>query len=113
MANEIRLFCIVDKDSSPFSVKVFKDDTVDDLKKKIKKEKPETFSGVDADALVLWHVSIPSVQKRQIVRNNLTDDERAKKEPEELGSATAEISEIFGSRSMNGTIQVIVNNPQQ
>ncbi|KAF9993305.1 hypothetical protein BGZ80_008193, partial [Entomortierella chlamydospora] len=93
MANEVTLFCIVDGDSTAFSVDILPGKTVDHLKKKIKEEKSKVFSEVDPDELILWHVSIPSTPKRQITLGNLTDEEKDTKKPEELEDPTIEISE--------------------
>jgi PB1 domain. len=55
--HEFKLFCWVLNDSDrPFSVKVGKGETVDDLKKTLKREKEYTFSGIDSDALDVWKV---------------------------------------------------------
>ena len=47
-----------DDASHIFPIKIAKSDTVGDLRKLIKEEKSHTFQYVDADALVLWKVSI-------------------------------------------------------
>ncbi|KAF9163381.1 hypothetical protein BGX20_001338 [Mortierella sp. AD010] len=112
-SEKFKLFCIVDGDFSPFPVNIFGDDTVGDLKKKIKEEKQIAFSNIDADTLILWHVSIPSTPKRQITLGNLTDKEKATKKPEELEDPTIEISEVFGLSPAKRTIHVIVIDPRQ
>jgi Crinkler effector protein N-terminal domain len=54
-----KLFCIVVGGNTSFSVKISPDETVDDLKKKIKKEKEHDFAGFDADRLTLYLVNLP------------------------------------------------------
>ncbi|KAG0196247.1 hypothetical protein BGX31_005511, partial [Mortierella sp. GBA43] len=55
----LRIFCVLEGGSTPFSVKIPSDAIVDDLKKLIKLEKPNHLRDVDADDLTLWNVSIP------------------------------------------------------
>jgi len=49
----LKLFCVVVGEGRPFSVKIAADETVDDFKKKIKGEKPESIH-CDADRLKLY-----------------------------------------------------------
>ncbi|RHZ69128.1 hypothetical protein Glove_290g6 [Diversispora epigaea] len=57
----IKLFCLIKGDSArhAFPVKIDRDDTIGDLKKAIKAEKPNDFFRVDADKLRLWKEEIP------------------------------------------------------
>ena len=57
----ITLFCLVHGNTfrNAFSVKIKKNETVYDLKKVIKKNKPNDFANIDADRLTLWKVDIP------------------------------------------------------
>ncbi|KAF8949668.1 hypothetical protein BGZ46_005002, partial [Entomortierella lignicola] len=57
-SEKVKLFCILDGDSTAFPVKIACDDTVGELKKAIKEEKPNDLQGLDADKLILFHVSI-------------------------------------------------------
>ncbi|KAF9301595.1 hypothetical protein BGZ74_006506, partial [Mortierella antarctica] len=61
--SRLNLFCLVDGEtaSNAFPAKVSLDDTVGDLKKRIKAEKTNDFSDIDADKLTLWKVSMPIV----------------------------------------------------
>ncbi|KAF9300000.1 hypothetical protein BGZ74_008410 [Mortierella antarctica] len=56
--NHLNLFCLIDGESSPFSVKAFPDNTVHNLKDAIKAKKTNGFSDVDADKLICWRVTI-------------------------------------------------------
>ncbi|KAG0024322.1 hypothetical protein BGZ80_004284 [Entomortierella chlamydospora] len=104
---KVRLFCILDGDTTAFSVKVESDDTVDELKKAIKSENPNLLCDIDARELVLWHVSIPPLPKKQISLDNLIVSETLKK-PVELDDPTSEISEVFGTAPPKRTIHIIV-----
>ncbi|KAF9170208.1 hypothetical protein BGX20_009267 [Mortierella sp. AD010] len=78
-AQKIKLFCVLDGDSSPFPVDIPLDVTIGDLKEAIKKKKEPEFDDITANRLLLYHVSTPSAPKRLISLNNLTADERKKK----------------------------------
>ncbi|KAF9999312.1 hypothetical protein BGZ65_005315 [Modicella reniformis] len=60
MANEWTIWCVVNGESTSatFSVKAKSMESVDGLKKAIKREKSNVFANVDADQLALWKVSI-------------------------------------------------------
>ncbi|ORY97137.1 hypothetical protein BCR41DRAFT_228771 [Lobosporangium transversale] len=103
-----KLFCILDGHSTPFSVVVSPDDTVDDLKKAIKKEKEPEFDYIPADKLNLWHVSIVIGDDEDEKTITLSEHPDAKKL-----HATSEISEVFGSAPAKKTIHVIVQRPSQ
>ncbi|KAF9980952.1 hypothetical protein BGZ80_008483, partial [Entomortierella chlamydospora] len=77
MTKELKLFCIIDEGSRAFSVTVSTEDSVDDLKKKIKSEKPITFSGVEADELTLWRAVVPEKSDDEAV--SLENIEKKKK----------------------------------
>jgi len=60
----------------PFSVKIGKSETVDGLKKAIKKEKKHALVGIDADTLNIWKVSaswLVSMRGSDILEAILTD----------------------------------------
>ncbi|ORY88698.1 hypothetical protein BCR41DRAFT_31338 [Lobosporangium transversale] len=110
-SNKVKLFCILDGDSSAFEVKLDADDSIAALKKAIKKEKEPEFDDIAADKLNLWLVSLPSAPKRQIALNNLTANEESRKKPEELEDSTCEISDVFGAAPPKKTIHIIVQRP--
>ncbi|KAF9397484.1 hypothetical protein BGZ76_008384, partial [Entomortierella beljakovae] len=58
MSSDIKIFCVVDSDSTPFPVDINPNDTIGDLKKAIKKEKAFEFAEIDADKLALWHINL-------------------------------------------------------
>jgi hypothetical protein len=51
------IFCLLEGDYDPFSVKIDETESVDALKKAIKAENSATFEGVDARGLKLYHVN--------------------------------------------------------
>jgi hypothetical protein len=57
-SREIKVFCLILGNNSPFPVKIAESDTIGDLKDKIKEKKSETLKGVEADKLVLWMVRV-------------------------------------------------------
>ncbi|KAF9143511.1 hypothetical protein BGX20_007131, partial [Mortierella sp. AD010] len=59
VATKLKLFCIVENESTSFSVEILDIETVDDLKKVIKTAKSNDLSKIDADRLTLWKASIP------------------------------------------------------
>jgi hypothetical protein len=105
--DKIKLFCVTDGTSLPFSVDISTDAYVDDLKKIIKVEKQNDFGSIDADKLTLWRASIPSSPKKQISLSSLTSDEKTKLMLEEL-DPTKTITEIFGTDLPKGTIHLVV-----
>jgi Crinkler effector protein N-terminal domain len=57
-SREIKVFCLILGDNSPFPVKIAESDTIGDLKDNIKEKNPETLKGVEAHKLVLWMVRV-------------------------------------------------------
>ncbi|KAF9429855.1 hypothetical protein BGZ76_001088 [Entomortierella beljakovae] len=97
------LFCILDGDSSPFNVKLEADATIDDLKNAIKEDKSPLLDDIRANELLLFQVAIPD-EGTQVNLNKVDS-------PRPLVSATAEISEVFGTSQAKKTIHVIVQRP--
>ncbi|KAF9897529.1 hypothetical protein BX616_005448, partial [Lobosporangium transversale] len=110
MTTEVTLFCVIDGDSSVFPVDIPSSKTIDHLKDAIKKKKLE-FHDIDASKLTLWHVAISSISKKPITLSNLTDEQKAQKNPEKLEDPTSEVSEVFGAVPPKKTIHVIIERP--
>ncbi|KAG0012920.1 hypothetical protein BGZ80_011418 [Entomortierella chlamydospora] len=108
-SEKVKLFCILDGDSTAFPVKVATDETVGELKTAIKSENKNLFDDVDSRELTLWSVSIASSPKRQIILDNLLKEKD--NTPKELEDPTSEISEVFGTAPAKKTIHVIVRRP--
>ncbi|ORZ18265.1 hypothetical protein BCR41DRAFT_44323 [Lobosporangium transversale] len=104
MTQKIKLFCILDGDSSAFEVQLDADDSIAALKKAIKKEKEPEFDYIPADKLNLFHVSVPD----EGATINLANIESK----ELLTRATSKISKIFGTSPLpEETINVIIQRP--
>jgi len=75
--DQFGLFCwVLNKSDRPFSVKIGKSETVDGLKKVIKKEKEHSLVGIDANTLNIWEVStswLVSMRRSDILEAILTD----------------------------------------
>ncbi|KAG0046286.1 hypothetical protein BGZ83_008526 [Gryganskiella cystojenkinii] len=99
----LTLFCIVDGESTPFSVDIDASKTVDHLKETIKTKKTNDFSNVDADKLTLWRVSIPVLPKKERKQISLADVS-SKEELDE----TDDISDVFEESPLKKTIHVLV-----
>jgi hypothetical protein len=63
----IKLFCLVQKETTPFPVVINRDETVGDLKDAIKAKKAPELDSWAADKLRLWKVEIPD--DRRLLRN--------------------------------------------
>ncbi|KAG0061975.1 hypothetical protein BGZ89_011018 [Linnemannia elongata] len=95
--------------SNAFSVKIPSTHTVDDLKKLIKVEIPDTFNGLDAKDLTLWRVSIPDEddndEENPILVNSVTTADKKKLR------ATHELSDVFPDKPPKNTIHILVQRP--
>ncbi|KAF9369436.1 hypothetical protein CPC16_004504 [Podila verticillata] len=79
--NLLCLFCVVDGESTSFSVEIDRTKTVDHLKKAIKAEKSPRFDDIAADELTLWRVSIPDDQLDSAITIAALDDKTALSNP--------------------------------
>jgi Crinkler effector protein N-terminal domain len=76
MTDIVTLFCLVEGESTAnaFTIKIPPTNTIDDLKKLIKKGKSPKFDDIAADKLKLWSVSIPAddanTLKNLVLENN-------------------------------------------
>ncbi|KAF9094755.1 hypothetical protein BGX27_001374 [Mortierella sp. AM989] len=104
---EIKLFCVIDGESTPFSVHIKPDDTIDDLKVVIKNKKAVDFAEIDPDKLTLHLINVPSAPKRIITLDNSEADDST---PEEL-NPTSDISEVFTTVPLKKTIHILVQKP--
>ncbi|KAF9152796.1 hypothetical protein DFQ26_000785, partial [Actinomortierella ambigua] len=81
-------------------------DTIDDLKKLIKAEIPDTFNGIDAKDLSLWRVSIlvpPKKNRKEIWLADVPSKEELDK--------TDDIADEFDEALPKKTIHIIVQRP--
>ncbi|KAF9163479.1 hypothetical protein BGX21_006302, partial [Mortierella sp. AD011] len=110
-SESVKLICVLEGDSSPITIRLAPDDTLGELKDKIKKACEPDLDHLSAKELILWHVSIASSPKRPITLTNLNNEDLTNT-PKELEDATCEISEIFGTAPPKKTIHVIVQLPK-
>ncbi|KAF9368106.1 hypothetical protein BGX21_006807, partial [Mortierella sp. AD011] len=109
-SEKVKLFCILDGDSTAFKVTVALDDDVDDLKKAIYKE-ITTDPEVKAKDLTLWHVAVTSSPARTIRLNNLTSDDTKNMLPQKLDESDDLVSDKFEAIPPKKTIHIIVQLP--
>ncbi|KAG0339835.1 hypothetical protein BG000_001232 [Podila horticola] len=104
--NLLSLFCLIDGEATPFSIKIPSGDTVDSLKDIIKAKKSPEFDDIAADKLDLWHVSIPIVppdMRKPIFLREISS-------PTVL-DPTDDISDVFKETPPKKTIHIIVQRP--
>jgi len=102
--NHMNLFCLVDGESSPFSVKAAPDSTVDDLKNFIKIKKAPRFDDIAADELTLWHVSIPDSDDGFPTPLDSFHEKKSLK-------ATTKLSVVFTTELPEDSIHILVQRP--
>ena len=76
---EYELFCLIEINenvSKPFSIKIAGDESVHELKKRIKDAKQNDLKGVDADRLTIWKVDTPD--DREIDSSGLAPEDELK-----------------------------------
>jgi hypothetical protein len=100
------LFCLVDGDSTSFSVDIDASKTVDHLKDAIKTKQSPDFDNLVASNLTLWRVSIPLVPKKDRKDISLSDVPLK----EELDE-TDDHSDVFPVKLPKKTIHIIVQRP--
>ena len=86
-----------------FPVKIAGTESVGALKKTIKVEEQLAFQHVDADALVLWKVSIPVDDSLEDTLPNLVDDESL--------SPVEALSEVFPAPPIRKHLHIVVKPP--
>jgi len=100
--NLLTLFCLVEGESTPFSVKIESSESVSDLKDAIKLKKTQRFHDVTADELTLWRVShpVPPLHDRKpIVFNEI--DSATELDP------TDDLADVFEAQPPKKRIHVI------
>ncbi|KAF9178941.1 hypothetical protein BGZ49_005239, partial [Haplosporangium sp. Z 27] len=102
-SQKIKLFCILDGESSAFEVKLDADDSIAALKEAIKEKKPNDLQGLDADKLVLYQIAVPD-EGTQVYLDKIDSSTP-------LIKGSNEISEVFGTAPAKKTIHVIIQRP--
>ncbi|KAH7043039.1 hypothetical protein BKA57DRAFT_508403 [Linnemannia elongata] len=108
--NPLALLCLFDGEatSNAFSVKIESTKTIGSLKVHIKTKILNTFNGIDAKDLTLWHVNQPVLvaNKHNPILLSAIDS------PTEL-DPTDDISDVFPEALPKKTIHIIVQRPPQ
>ncbi len=58
-ASQLQIYCIINGEDVPFSVKIESDETVDTLKKVIRGKRMHRLASFEASELNLYHIDIP------------------------------------------------------
>ena len=109
-AVSLKLFCVVHPSSSPFSVKLGNDDTVDDLKTAIKLKNPHRIDDIDAAELTLYKVSIPDDDDLAQTLSNLLLD-RTGDGIEALPRVTMLLVDVFPNGVEKGHLHIVATRP--
>jgi len=105
MTEVLKLFAyILELDGPSFSVSIKRSETVDDLKKAIKKENPGCLNGIDARELTLWKVAITTGGD---VEKKAKDAIEGRDHLDE----TCELDEIFPEKPNKKTVSIVVKLP--
>ncbi|KAF9994469.1 hypothetical protein BGZ80_007582 [Entomortierella chlamydospora] len=100
---KVKLFCIIDGDSTAFSVKIEPEDAIDDLKDAIKKKQSPLFDDIRASELILWSVDVAD----EGIPVHLDHVESKT----QLTKSTKSIKIVFGENPAADTIHCIVRRP--
>ncbi|KAF9202903.1 hypothetical protein BGZ49_006975 [Haplosporangium sp. Z 27] len=109
MATQLKLWCLVEDTTDPFSVEIYSNNTVEDLKKKVFTR--ARFGDIPPESLQLWRADIPTLDDddpeyyAQSV-NGFTSDNKNK-----FSNPAHYMSAKFPGGSLPNTIQVIVRKP--
>ncbi|RIB04008.1 hypothetical protein C2G38_2048800 [Gigaspora rosea] len=107
MSDNLVLNCLIENNPEEmvFEVKLEKNSSVLNLRKKIKEEMPFTFAEIEINEIVLWKVNVPSDEtiKVNIVLNEIQEKLKLSKPFQKIGN-------IF-TESIPDSIQIIVERP--
>jgi len=112
MTNDLlTLFCLVEGESSPFSVDIEPTKTVDHLKVTIKAALSPQFDVVTAKDITLWHeaIPVPEDDDEEVVPIYISD---LIKDGKKKLMATRELHGIFGKKAAKNMIHIIVERPK-
>ncbi|KAF9344331.1 hypothetical protein BGX26_004515, partial [Mortierella sp. AD094] len=110
MTTQPKLLCLVEGDSTPFSVDYVPNEIIDTLKKAIKTEKPNSLGNIDADKLTLWKAGIPTVRGAVYSRDYQQSVDDIKLDPNNNMEAYDKIRDYI-QMALPKTIQIIVQKP--
>ncbi|KIM24927.1 hypothetical protein M408DRAFT_228594 [Serendipita vermifera MAFF 305830] len=108
-ANDYLIFCTIEEGEHPFSVKISPNATVDELKKKIKEQKPHYFANIDADELTLYKVDVADDdQRKENVQKKMSELPTPK-----LLRATWKLNTVYESPPTNGIVHIFAQEPSR
>ncbi|KIL58228.1 hypothetical protein M378DRAFT_170864 [Amanita muscaria Koide BX008] len=102
MSRKLNLNCLVFGDDTIFSVQIRRTESVDVLKKVIKRKKKPAFDHIPADKLTLWKVSFsvtPSLRE-DLSKHEFVDEESL--------SPVAKLSGIFSQAPIRENLHIVV-----
>ncbi|KAF9367938.1 hypothetical protein BGX21_006946, partial [Mortierella sp. AD011] len=105
---ELEFFCIVEKESTAFPVKIFSNQNIGNLKNVIKEAKKRRLDEFAADELTLYKAEIPIVEGANYKK--VVDDTK-KDRNNKMGPADLVREHI--SKVLSKTIQIVVELPKQ
>ncbi|KAG0338858.1 hypothetical protein BG004_007051 [Podila humilis] len=112
----LKLFCVVNGESTPFPGKNKLTETVGDLKDAIKAKKPNDFGDIDADQLTLWRICIPVFDDDKhyydsgdvpILVENVNSFDKIKLNP------VTRLSDVSEEIMPGETIHIVIQRPSQ
>jgi hypothetical protein len=109
------IFCLIEGQENPFSVKITSNETVDQLKQVIRKNQFETLTRIQANRLELYHVAILTcdpINKKTIINYVAKAQEEMKKPqlPPKLDPASR-LDDVFEDNPPERTLHIIVRIP--
>lgn len=110
MTTQPKLLCLVEEDSTPFSVDYVPNDLIDTLKRAIKDAKQNYFQNIDADQLRLWKAGFPAVRGAVYSRDYQQSVDGIKLDPNNNMEAYDEIRDYIQT-ALPKTIQIIIQKP--
>jgi translation initiation factor 2 alpha subunit (eIF-2alpha) len=106
------LFCVMIGRTTPFSVEVDETQSVDKLKKAIKKEQAHELGAFDAVALTLYKIKVDGSNKQEYIQKVQAISQDPSKNAEEL-NPISKLSKCFEKEDLTEpVIRILVQPPQ-
>jgi hypothetical protein len=116
MSQAYRILCFIESDESMFAVEITSDETVDQLKKEIKKKESDALAGIDTDTLELYHVAIKMYGDDEKDKGGYVAQVREQMSkpqlPPLLCDPTRKLVEIFNGSPPEKTLHILVRHPR-
>jgi len=107
-----KIWCIIIGETTPFSVKIDQTESVDDLKKSVKKEKVDILDAFAADQLTLYKIHVDTIKTTYTtVVQDISQDLSNTQKVTQLDPMD-ELSEVFGTMGPpKEKIHILVERP--